>query len=112
VCGADFPARRSVGGLKSLPGTGRVVVSPRLGIAGRFEEVARYAGDRVRFLGEGTQYVTTNRYVGLLAVVLLSLGGGCATLTEGKIVTREGRETPFKPMSDQYSLPKDPVTQR
>lgn len=50
----------------------------------------------------------------LIVVALISLlvGGGCAALTEGRIVTREGRETPFKPMSEQYSLPKDPVTQR
>ena len=35
---------------------------------------------------------------------------GCASLSDGKFVTKEGKESPFNPMTDRYAPPKDPMS--
>jgi hypothetical protein len=53
--------------------------------------------------------------IGKLVVVLtfLALGpiflSGCASLTDGKFVTKDGKDTPFNPMVDRYAPPKNPT---
>ncbi|HTY25725.1 MAG TPA: hypothetical protein VMC85_21525 [Desulfomonilaceae bacterium] len=42
-------------------------------------------------------------------VLLLATLNGCASLLDGKFVTKDGKESPFKPMTDPYAPPKDPT---
>ena len=42
-------------------------------------------------------------------VLLLSALSACAALLDGKFVTKDGKESPFKPMTDPYAPPKDPT---
>jgi hypothetical protein len=37
---------------------------------------------------------------------------GCAALTEGKFVGRNGKESPFKSERDPYAFPQDPTAAR
>lgn len=40
---------------------------------------------------------------------LATLTASCAALTEGKFVTKEGKESPFKPQVDSNAPPRDPT---
>lgn len=49
----------------------------------------------------------------LPVIILLSLAvflGGCSSLMDGKFVTRDGKETPFKPPDDSHKPPSDPTS--
>ncbi len=41
--------------------------------------------------------------------LLLPAFNGCASLMDGKYVTKDGKEGPFHPMTDRYAPPKDPT---
>ncbi len=43
----------------------------------------------------------------ILVVFQLSLNG-CASILDGKFVTKDGKESPFNPMEDRYAPPKNP----
>jgi hypothetical protein len=45
----------------------------------------------------------------ILMVILLPALSGCASVTDGKFVTKDGKETPFRPLPDRYAPPKDPT---
>ncbi len=54
--------------------------------------------------------------IGKLIIVLIFLAmaptllSGCASLLDGKFVTKDGKESPFNPMTDRYAPPKDPMS--
>jgi hypothetical protein len=45
----------------------------------------------------------------ILIALLLPALNGCASLLDGKYVTRDGKDGPFHPMTDRYAPPKDPT---
>jgi len=45
----------------------------------------------------------------VVIVVLLTALAGCASLMDGKFVTKDGKETPFKQAPDRYEVPADPT---
>jgi hypothetical protein len=51
---------------------------------------------------------TLVRAIILVAILLLALNG-CASLLDGKFVTKDGKESPFQPVPDRYAPPKDPT---
>jgi hypothetical protein len=48
---------------------------------------------------------------GGLALILALMLGGCAGILDGRVVTKEGKESPYKVMTDKYEPPRDPTTQ-
>lgn len=50
----------------------------------------------------------------VLLILLLPMLCGCASLikslADGHYVTEEGKESPFKPVPNQYEPPKDPTS--
>jgi len=36
--------------------------------------------------------------------------GGCVALSDGKFVTKDGKQSPFMPTPDRYAPPKDPTS--
>jgi len=45
----------------------------------------------------------------LVIVVLFGVLTGCAALMDGKYVTKDGKESPFKQKPDRYEVPADPT---
>ncbi len=45
----------------------------------------------------------------LVILVLLAAITGCASLLDGKFVTQDGKESPFKQAPDRYEVPTDPT---
>jgi hypothetical protein len=45
----------------------------------------------------------------LVFLSLLAALAGCASLMDAKFVTKDGKESPFKPMPDRYEVPSDPT---
>ena len=45
----------------------------------------------------------------VLIALLFPALNGCASLMDGKYVTKDGKESPFNPMTDRYAPPKDPT---
>jgi hypothetical protein len=45
----------------------------------------------------------------LVFLALVTLLTGCATLMDGKFVTKDGKESPFKQKPDRYEVPTDPT---
>jgi len=45
----------------------------------------------------------------VLIAILLPALNGCASLMDGKFVTKDGKESPFNPLPDRYAPPKDPT---
>jgi hypothetical protein len=45
----------------------------------------------------------------VLMAILLPALNGCASLMDGKFVTKDGKESPFNPLPDRYAPPKDPT---
>ena len=46
----------------------------------------------------------------ILTAVAPACLSGCAALSDGKFVTKEGKQSPFNPMTDRYAPPKDPMS--
>jgi len=44
----------------------------------------------------------------VLIVALFVFLNSCAAILDGNVVTRDGKQTPFTPMRDIYSPPRDP----
>ena len=45
----------------------------------------------------------------VVMVTLLAALSGCSKLLDGKFVTKDGKESPFKPLPDKYEVPTDPT---
>ncbi len=45
----------------------------------------------------------------VVILALLAALTGCASLLEGKFVTKDGKESPFKQKPDRYEIPTDPT---
>ncbi len=45
-------------------------------------------------------------------VALLLFLNSCSALMDGKVVTRDGKETPFKAEKNLYPAPSDPFSNR
>ena len=45
----------------------------------------------------------------VIICALLPALNGCAALLDGKFVPRDGKQTPFKPLSNPYEPPRDPT---
>jgi orotate phosphoribosyltransferase len=48
---------------------------------------------------------------GITVVVALFLNS-CAALMDGKFVTKDGKESPYKKQRNLYEMPKDPTSDR
>jgi hypothetical protein len=46
----------------------------------------------------------------LLIVVIVPLLSSCASLLDGKFVTKDNKPGPFQPQIDKYEMPKDPTS--
>ena len=50
----------------------------------------------------------------LIILMCVALGpaclSGCAALSDGKFVTKDGKQSPFNPTPDRFAPPKDPTS--